>query len=108
MNPAISADYREIGRWLRNFAASHVKREDPRLEVEVLADEAREGRSYGLRLVLGAARRPLAGEPPMEFPYPEVTEGRTRFAWCEALAQRIRGEGRSLVAVARSGGSRSA
>jgi hypothetical protein len=32
----------------------------------------------------------------MEFGFAEVAEGRTRFAWCEALAQRIREETRLL------------
>jgi hypothetical protein len=107
MNPAIPTDYPETGRWLQGFASSHAKREDPRLEIEVLADE-REGRSYGLRLRLGARRRPAASEPPIELAYAEVAEGRTRFAWCETLAHRLREEGRRLVAADRAGGSRSA
>lgn len=106
MNPRIPAGYAEVGRWLQNFATSHAKREHPRVEAIVEAGDEREGRSYGLRLVLDGATRPEAGAAPLDLDYAEVADGRTRFAWCEALAQRLRAEARELVAAAR--GSRSA
>jgi hypothetical protein len=108
VNPKIPTDYAEVGRWIWNFATSHVKREDSRLEVLVDMEDARERRSYGLRLVLGPWTHPAAEEPPLEFDYLEVAAGRTRFSWCEALARRLRAEGRSLAARAGVGGSRSA
>lgn len=114
MNPRVPADYAETGRWLRNFAASHVKRESPRLEAVVELAEAREGCSYGLRLALGALTAPPAGAPPIELAYAEVAEGRTRFAWCDALAQRLRADARRLLTqnpegrAGEAGGSRSA
>lgn len=114
MNPRIPVDYAEAGRWLQNFAASHAKRESPRLEASVEMDEAREGRSYGVRLILGAAAEPPGGAPPIELAYAEVAEGRTRFAWCEGLADRLRADARRLLAQGqrdepgRTGGSRSA
>jgi hypothetical protein len=98
MNPKIAVGYEDVARWLHNFATSHAKREHPRAEVIVDTGGDREGRSYGLRLVLDARRHPPADQPPLEFGFAEVAEGRTRFAWCESLAQRIRGEVHRLVA----------
>lgn len=98
MNPRVEASYEELGRWLGNFATSHGKRESPRVEAIVEMDDAREGRSYGLRLVLGGLVHPPAASPPIEFAYAEVVEGRTRLAWCEALAGRIRADVRRLAA----------
>lgn len=97
MNPKIPASYEEVGRWLYGFAVSHAKRESPRIEAVVEAEEAREGKSYGLRLVLGALTLPPREAPPLESSYKEVREGRTRFAWCEALARRLRAEARKLL-----------
>jgi hypothetical protein len=97
MNPRIPASYSELGRWLHNFATSHGKREHLAVEVVVETDEAREGRAYGLRLILEGRTFPPPGAPPIELSYPEVAEGRSRFAWCEALAQRIRAEVRRLA-----------
>jgi len=105
VNPRIPADYEEVGRWLRSFAASHGKREDSRLEASVEMGDAREGRSYGLRFVLGSLTSPPPGEPPAELGYREVAEGRTRFAWCEALAERIRRDAHRLSEVVKPGGS---
>jgi hypothetical protein len=107
VNPGIAADYLEIGRWLRNFVASHVKREDARIEVELLPDEGKQGRTYGVRLVLEGASHPGPGEPPIELAYSEVTQGRTRFAWCEALSRRVREAGHRLTARTEAGGGRS-
>jgi hypothetical protein len=98
MNPKIAVGYEDVARWLHNFATSHAKREHPRAEVIVDTGGAREGRSYGLRLVLDGRPYPPADQPPMEFGFAEVAEGRTRFAWCESLAQRIRSEVHQLVA----------
>ncbi len=105
MNPRIPVRYDEVARWLRNFAVSHGKRESTRAEALVEAEGEREGRSYGLRLVLDGRLAPPSGEPPMEFGYAEVAEGRTRFAWCESLAQRIRAEVRRLAAGSPGGRS---
>ena len=98
MNPKIAVGYDEMARWLRNFATSHAKRENPRAEVIVETGGEREGRSCGLRLVLAGRLHPPADQPPLEFGFAEVAEGRTRFAWCESLAQRFRGEVSRLVA----------
>jgi hypothetical protein len=97
MNPRIPVGYEEVGWWLRNFAISHVKREHPRAEAQVEMDREREGESYGLRLALDGRRQPPPAAAPMEFGYAEVAEGRTRFAWCETLAQRLRAEARRLA-----------
>ncbi len=97
MNPDIPVGYGEVGRWLRNFAVSHGKREQPRMEALVEMEGEREGRSYGLRLVLEGRVAPPSGAPPIEFDFAEVAEGRTHFAWCEALARRIRGDVRRLA-----------
>jgi hypothetical protein len=97
MNPKIAVGYEDVARWLRNFATSHAKREHPRAEVVVETGGDREDRSYGLRIVLDGRSHPPAGQPPLEFGFAEVAEGRTRFAWCESLAQRIRGEVRRLA-----------
>jgi hypothetical protein len=97
MNPKIPVDYDEVARWLRNFAVSHAKREHPQAEAVLETGDERQGRSYGLRLVLAGRSHPAPGAPPLEFGYAEVVEGRTRFAWCETLAQRIREETRRLA-----------
>lgn len=87
--------YDEVRRWLWNFLTSHAKREDPRVEVEVEAGDAREGRSYGVRLVLGSRRSGL-----LEFDYAEVAAQRGRLAWCQTLAEGVRRHARALVAEA--------
>jgi hypothetical protein len=96
MNPRIPVDYREAGEWLKGFVRSHAKREDARIEVELDAGERREGRSYGVRLALGPRVHPPPGSPPIELEFPEVAEGRTRFAWCAALGERVRSAARAL------------
>src|SRR5512132_2968244 len=98
MNPKIPVGYDDVARWLHNFAISHAKREHARAEGIVETGGQREGQSYGLRLVLDGRAYPPADAPPLEFGYAEVAEGRTRFAWCEALAQRLRAETRRLAA----------
>jgi hypothetical protein len=104
MNPLIPTDYHETGAWLAGFARSHAKREDPHIEAVLDADGPRAGRSYGLRLVLGARVHPPLGAPPIEFDFHEVAEGRTRFAWCAALGERIQAAARELVGTARLAG----
>ena len=89
--------YGEVARWLWNFATSHAKRESSAVEVVVETPEEREGKSYGLRLRLGDRFLPPLNQPPMEFAYREVAEGKGSFAWCETLAKRIRGLARELL-----------
>jgi hypothetical protein len=87
--------YDEVRRWLWNFLTAHAKREDPRFEVEVEAGDAREGKSYGARLVLGARR-----SENLEFDYAEVAARRGDLGWCRALADRVRHHARAVMAEA--------
>ncbi|HXF95684.1 MAG TPA: hypothetical protein VNI61_06235, partial [Gemmatimonadales bacterium] len=87
--------YDEVRRWLWNFLTSHAKREDPRFEVEVEAGDAREGKSYGARLVLGPHR-----SDGLELDYAEVAARRGDLAWCRALAERVRRHARAVIAGA--------
>lgn len=90
MNPSIPASYDEIAAWLRGFATSHVKRDDPRWEVTVAAPAAGAEGRYTIRVIRSGREA-----APLELTYTEVVEGRTRLAWCEALAARLRaGAGR--------------
>ena len=66
-------DYEEVARWLRNFVASHAKRENLRVEPEVDTEGPREGQSYGVRLRLGRRVMPPPSEPPPWF---------FRRSWC--------------------------
>ena len=100
--------YEEVARWLWNFATSHAKRESPRVEAVVETPEEREGKSYGLRLRVDERYLPPLDRPPIEFAYAEVADGLTKFAWCEALAQRIRGWARELLATEPGRSSKSA
>lgn len=86
-------DYHEVERWLWNFLTSHAKRVSPRVEVEVDADEARHGRSYGTRLRVGA--RVSAA---VDFDFREVADERGSLAWCAALAARTAARARELLA----------
>jgi hypothetical protein len=97
MNPHIPSDYRETGAWLSAFVRSHAKRECPRLELILETGGARQGRSYGVRVSLEGRVHPPPGSPPIELAFEDVAGGRTRFAWCEALAQRIRVTARELL-----------
>lgn len=85
--------YAEVGRWLRIFLTSHAKREDPRLEVAIENGDAREGRSYGARLLLRGR-----ASATVEFDYAEVAAHRGERAWCAAEAERVRLLGRGLLA----------
>ena len=87
--------YAEVARWLRMFLTSHAKREDPRLEVALEDADAREGRSYGARLLLGSR-----ASAAVEFEYAEVAASRGSLAWCAAAAERVRALGRAMVAQA--------
>jgi hypothetical protein len=87
--------YDEVGRWLKNFLASHAKRENVRAEVELEAGEDREGRSFAARVRLG---HNLA--PPIELDFAEVAGSRGSLAWCAALAARAREVVRDLGAAA--------
>jgi hypothetical protein len=104
MNPRIPTDYHETGHWLAGFVRSHAKLENPRIEVTLDTAGAREGRSYGVRLTLDGRVYPPPGSPPLEHEFREVAEGRTRFAWCAALAERIRTAAQELLGTARSAG----
>jgi hypothetical protein len=83
-------DYDEVARWLRNFVASHAKRENLRVEAVLEAGRAREGKSYGIRLRLQDELRPAADLAPLELGFAEVAAGRGSLAWCDALAERVR------------------
>ena len=104
MNPRIPTSYQETGDWLAGFVRSHAKLESPRIEVLLDAAGPREGDSYGVRLSLDGRLYPPPGSPPIELEFGEVAEGRTRFAWCAALAERIRTAARELLGAARSAG----
>jgi hypothetical protein len=102
MNPRIPTDHQEIGDWLAGFVRSHAKLESPRIEVLLDGTGPPEGRLYGVRLSLDGKVHPPPGSPPIELEFREVAEGRTRFAWCAALAERIRAAARALLAAAQS------
>src|SRR6266849_3593505 len=79
-------DYDEVARWLANFATSHAKRENLHAEVRLDREGPREGKAYGLRIRIGEE---LSSE--IELAYPEVRDHRGSLAWCQALAERVRG-----------------
>lgn len=79
-------DYHEVARWLENFATSHAKREDLRAEVALDTEGPREGKSYGLRVRIGER---FSSE--IELGFDEVASRRGGMAWCQALADRVRG-----------------
>ena len=89
--------YDEVARWLWNFLIAHAKRVDPRVEVELEAGDAREGKSYGARLRLGPEVSPA-----VEFDYREVADNRGSLAWCSALADRTRELARALRSARRT------
>jgi hypothetical protein len=102
MNPSIPTDYHETGVWLEGFVRSHAKRENARIEVLVDASGPREGRSYGIRLTLDGRTIPSPEAPPIELTFQEVAEGRSRFAWCAALGERMRTTARELIGTTSS------
>ena len=86
--------YDEITRWVWNFATSHAKRVDPRIEVEVDADDEREGVSYGVRLKFGARKSRT-----LELEYQDLAANRGSLAWCAALAERVQQIARTELVV---------
>ena len=88
--------YSEVARWLWNFLTAHAKRVDPRFEVELHADDEREGKSYGARLSFLRQRGTI-----MELEFRDVADNRGSLAWCSALAERTKSAARELVAAAR-------
>ncbi len=85
-------DYREVARWLENFATSHAKREDLRAECVLDTGDFREGLSYGLRVRVGER---FSSE--IELRFPDVASNRGAMTWCHALAERVRGLVRETV-----------
>ena len=79
-------DYHEVARWLENFATSHAKREDLRAECTLDTEGPRGGTSYGLRVRLADR---LSSEIALGFD--DVAAGRGSMAWCQSLADRVRG-----------------
>jgi hypothetical protein len=79
-------DYHEVARWLENFATSHAKREDLRAECVLDTDGPREGTSYGLRVRVADR---FSSE--IELPFGDVAASRGGMAWCQSLADRVRG-----------------
>lgn len=79
-------DYREVARWLENFATSHAKREDLRAECALDTGGPRDRTSYGLRVRIGDR---LSSEIALGFD--DVAAGRGSMAWCQSLADRVRG-----------------
>jgi hypothetical protein len=104
MNPRIPTDYQETGDWLENFVRSHAKRVDARTEVLLDRTGAREGHSYGVRLVLDGRAYPPPESSPIELDFREAAEGRSRFAWCQALGERVRAAARALTGAALAAG----
>jgi hypothetical protein len=86
--------YEEVGRWLWNFLTAHAKRVDPRVETELDTEGEREGKSYGARLRFSRQVGQL-----IEFQFREVADNRGSLAWCAALAERVKGLARELVAA---------
>ena len=86
--------YDDVSRWLRNFLTAHAKREDPRLEIVLETGGDLEGQGYRARVRSGDR----LGEPLM-LDYREVADNRGTLAWCTALAARIRGLARPLLAA---------
>ena len=87
----------EVGRWLLGFVNSHAKRESPRVEGIVEAGDERAGKTFGVRLRLGEDYEPPLAEPAIELPFEEVAAGKGGLAWCQALAERVRGWARRLL-----------
>ena len=79
-------DYREVARWLENFATSHAKREDLRAECVLGTQGPLEGTSYSVRVKVGDR---LSSE--IELRFADVAAGRGGLAWCRSLADRVRG-----------------
>ena len=89
-------DYHEVARWLENFVNSHAKREDARAEGLLDAGGPRGGASYGVRV-----RRDEQLSAEIELPFADVARNRGSLAWCQELADRVRGLAREVAAAAR-------
>ena len=87
--------YEEVQRWLKNFLASHAKRENPRAEVVLDEDDALEGRAYRARLHVGERVSEA-----LELDFKDVADHRGTLAWCAALAHRTRALVKSLTGAA--------
>jgi hypothetical protein len=83
--------YHDVARWLRNFLTAHAKRVDPRIEVELDADDERESHSYGARMRLGLRLGPL-----VELDFRDVAANRGSLVWCATLAERTKEWAREL------------
>ena len=83
----------EVTRWLRNFLTAHAKRVSPRVEVLLDAGDERAESRYRARLRLDERTSDA-----LELEYPEVARNRASLAWCTALAERVAGLARTLVA----------
>jgi len=83
----------EVTRWLRNFLTAHAKRVSPRVEVLLDPGDERTGAGYRARLRLGERTTDA-----LELEYPDVARNRASLAWCAALAERVAGLARTLVA----------
>jgi hypothetical protein len=90
-------DYDEVARWLENFVNSHAKREDPRAECVLAAHGPREGVRYGVRVRIDEH---LSSE--IELQFADVAGNRGSLAWCQQLADRVRGLAREVAAAART------
>jgi hypothetical protein len=84
-------DFHEVARWLLNFLNSHAKRESPRVEALVEADDDRPT-VYGVRLRLGERLSPR-----VELDFQTVADNRGSLAWCSDLAAQVRGWARDLL-----------
>src|SRR5260370_40474348 len=92
-------EYEEVARWLRNFVASHAKRENLGAEPVVDTEGPREGQSYGARLRVAAGFYPKPHAPPLELGFPEAAHNRVSLACCAAVAARVRPPARELPAA---------
>ena len=79
-------DYHEVARWLENFGTSHAKRENLRAECALDTEGVREGTSFGLSVRVGERR-----SSEIDLAFGDVAAGRGSMAWCQALADRVRG-----------------
>jgi hypothetical protein len=86
--------YEDVERWVKMFVTSHAKREHPRIEALVDAADEREGKSYGVRLVLDGRTSEV-----IDLDYKDVADHRGALAWCSALATRIREQARALASL---------
>ena len=89
-------DYHEVARWLEKFVNSHAKREDPRAEAVLDTEGPREGTSYGVSVRLGERR-----SSEIELTFADVAGNRGSLAWCQELADRVRGLVREITAAER-------